>query len=190
MDPNLGEKIYQASCFISDIYKQVRTLLVACDTLFADAGIAPINGNEVELHRARNLDAPAAWNQQAVGRLYAPKKRPDGTVSAFIVVEVHLRPKSATHALLVLAYAEPSLPVIPQALSSEYKEGEWLEDLLVNHYPAQAEWNGLRAAHPRHLSLADGLHLKAWPLTEFTDEESLGRALRSQLALWAPDLFK
>lgn len=187
VEANLGEKIYQASCFVNDIYRQVQTLLLGCDAAFERIGLAPANGNEVEILRARNLYAAEAWSQRAVGRLYVPQNRNNGKVTAFFVVEVHLRPKSATHALLVLVYAEPSPPATPQALASAYKDGEWLEDLLVNHYPEQTEWRGERAAHPRHLALTDHLYMKAWPLTEITDEEALGRVLVAQMRLWAPD---
>ncbi|HYO53331.1 hypothetical protein [Archangium sp.] len=186
MEAKLGEKIYQASCFVNDIYKQVQTLLLACDAAFERVGLVPANGNEVELYRARNLYAAEAWSQRAVGRLYVPQNRLDDKVAAFFVVEVHLRPKSATQALFVLAYAEPSPPATPQALASEYKEGEWLEELLRNRYPEQTEWRGDRAAPPRHLTLTDHLHVKAWPLTELTDEDTVGRILVAQLRTWAP----
>jgi hypothetical protein len=187
VDSNLGEKIYQASCFVHDIYRQVQTLLLGCDAAFERAGLVSADGNEVAIHRARNLYAVEAWSQRAVGRLYVPKNRHNGMATAFFVVEVHLRPKSATHALLVLAYAEPSPLAAPQALVSAYKDGEWLEDLLVNHYPENKEWRGDRAAHPQHIALTDHLYMKAWPLTEITDEEALDRILVAQMRLWAPD---
>ncbi|MBZ4333141.1 hypothetical protein [Corallococcus sp. AS-1-12] len=74
MEENLGEKIYEASCFINDIYQQVQILLLACDAAFDRAGLVPANGNEVELHRARNLYAVGAWSQRAVGRVYVPSQ--------------------------------------------------------------------------------------------------------------------
>ncbi|RKH27753.1 hypothetical protein D7Y11_08680 [Corallococcus sp. AB018] len=185
MEENLGEKIYEASCFINDIYQQVQILLLACDAAFDRAGLVPANGNEVELHRARNLYAVEAWSQRAVGRVYVPRQ-PDGKgLKAFVAVEVHLRPRSATHALLVLAYAEASGEATPQALTRQYRDGEWLEDLLVQPSPGPNEWRGGRAEHPRHLPLADELKLKSWPLTDITDESALEHHLISRLREWA-----
>lgn len=108
----------------------MQTLLLACDAAFERVRLVPINGNEVEFYRARNLYAVEAWSQRAVGRLYVPQYRHDGKVSAFFVVKVHRWPKSATHALLVLAYAEPSPPATPQSLASEYNTEISDEDAL------------------------------------------------------------
>ncbi|RKG66347.1 hypothetical protein D7V80_20120 [Corallococcus sp. CA054B] len=185
MEENLGEKIYEASCFINDIYEQVQLLLLACDAAFDRVGLVPANGNEVELHRARNLYAVGAWSQRAVGRVYMPKQ-PDGKgLNAFVAVEVHLRPRSATHALLVLAYAEATQEASPQALNRQYRDGEWLEDLLGTPSPGLSEWRGGRAQHPRHLLLADELKLKSWPLTDITDESALEQLLIARLHEWA-----
>lgn len=189
MDEKLGEKIYQASCFVNDVYKQVQTFLLACDAALDRVGVVPASGSEVELYRARNLYAMEAWCQQAVGRLYVPRKRVDDKVAALFAVEVHLRPKIATHALLVLAYADASPPVSPKTLASAYGDGAWLEELLRNRYPEQSEWRGDRAAHPKHLSLADHLYVKAWPLTEIADEQAVSRIIVTQLREWAPDHF-
>lgn len=184
MDENLGQKIYEASCFINDIYQQVQVLLLSCDAAFDRAGLIPANGNEVELHRARNLYAVEAWSQRAVGRVYVPRQ-PGKGLNAFVAVEVHLRPRSAKHALLVLAYAGASGEATPQALTRQYRDGEWLEDLLGQPSPGLDEWRGGRTEHPRHLPLADELRLKSWPLTDITDESAIEHLLISRLREWA-----
>ena len=190
MEEDLGGKIYEASRFINDIYKQVQALLLACDAAFDKVGLVPATGNEVELHRARNINEAGAWSQRAVGRIYVPR-RPDGEgINAFVAVEVHLRPKSATHALLVLAYAEPSAGITPPELAREYRDGDWLEDLLSKDASSQTEWRGGRAAHDKHLSLADELKLKSWPLTDFTDESSVEQFLVAKLREWASQRLK
>ncbi|MGE6762145.1 hypothetical protein ACQKGO_29315 [Corallococcus interemptor] len=189
MEENLGRKIYEASCFINDIYKQVQALLLACDAAFDRAGLVPTS-NEVELHRARNIYEAGAWSQRAVGRIYVPRRLDGEGINAFVAVEVHLRPKSATQAVLVLAYAEPSEGATPPELAREYRDGDWLEDLLGKGAPGQTEWRGGRAAHDKHLSLADELKLKSWSLTSFTDESAVEQVLVAKLREWATQKLK
>ncbi|MBZ4333142.1 hypothetical protein [Corallococcus sp. AS-1-12] len=105
-------------------------------------------------------------------------------MNAFVAVEVHLRPRSATHARLVLAYAEATKEATPQALTRQYRDGEWLEDLLGPPSPGLNEWRGGQAEHPRHIPLADELKLKSWPLTDITDERAIEQRLISQLREW------
>ncbi|MFB1485269.1 hypothetical protein [Corallococcus sp. RDP092CA] len=185
MEETLGGRIYEASCFINDIYKQVQLLLLACDAAFDRAGLMPATGNEVELHRARNIYEAGAWSQRAVGRTYVPRRLDGDGINAFVAVEVHLRPTSATHALLVLAYAEPSAGATPPELARQYRDGEWLEDLLGPTAPGQTEWRGGRAEHATHLSLADELKLQSWPVTAFTDESAIDQVLVARLREWA-----